>query len=90
MPASLGRISFNVGPLCTGLISALLSLDRFRNNHTLPLALGTSTKLLSHSDVSFMTGELLFVVFVVLLAPLSRIAGAYSLLSFGGVPGMAS
>ena len=52
-PASPGRISFNIGPLCTSLISAFLSLARSRHNHALPFALGTTMKLLHHSDVSF-------------------------------------
>ena len=51
MPASLSRISFNVRPLCT---SALLSLAGSRLNHTLPLALEASKKLLYHSNVSSM------------------------------------
>ena len=51
MPASLGRISCNVGPLYTGLISTLLNLARSRHNLTLQFALGTSMMLLHHSDV---------------------------------------
>ena len=51
--ASLGRISFNVGPLCTGLLSALLSLARFSHNCILPLAFRTRKKLLHHSHVSY-------------------------------------
>ena len=52
MPLNLGRISFNVWPLCTGLISALLSIIRVRHKCTLPLILSFRTKLLDHSDVS--------------------------------------
>ena len=52
MHATLGRISFNVGPLCTCLISSLLSLAGSRHNCTLSLVLGASEKLLHHSDVS--------------------------------------
>ena len=51
---SLGRIMFNVGPLCTGLISTLSTLAGYRHNHILPLALETITKLLHHSNVSSM------------------------------------
>ena len=44
-PTNLSRISFNAGPLCTGLA-------RFR--HNLILTLWTHMKLLQHSDVSSM------------------------------------
>ena len=54
MPANHGRMSFNVRPPCTSLISTLLSLDLFRQIVTLPFTLGTSTKLLLHSYVSSM------------------------------------
>ena len=50
-PASLGRISFNVRPRCTGLINALLRLVRSSHNCTLPLAFKARTKLLHHSDI---------------------------------------
>ena len=46
---SLGTMSFNVGPLCMGLISTWFSLARSKYNLTLPFALGTNTKLLHHS-----------------------------------------
>ena len=45
-------MSFNVGPLSTGLISALLRLSRSRHNLALSFALGISTKLMQYSDVS--------------------------------------
>ena len=51
-PASLGRIPFGVRPLYMGLINTLLSQDGSRHSCTLPLASGTSTKLLHHSDIS--------------------------------------
>ena len=54
MPASLSRITFNVGPLCTSLISTLLSLARSRHKHTIPLDLGARMNVLHHSEVSFM------------------------------------
>ena len=56
MPASLGRISLNVRPLCTGVISALSSLAGSRQDLSLPFIfiLGTSTKLLNHSYYSSM------------------------------------
>ena len=49
---SFGRISFRVGPLCIGHISAWFRDAGSRHSLTLPLALGTSTKLLHHSNVS--------------------------------------
>ena len=48
---SLGRILFSVGPLCTGLINAWLSHAGSKHSCTLPVALGTNTKLLHHSAV---------------------------------------
>ena len=45
-------MSFRVGPLCIGLISAWFKHAGSRHNVTFPLALGTSTKLLHLSDVS--------------------------------------
>ena len=52
MPVSISGILFDVESLCTGLISALLSLAGYTHNCTLPLALGTRTKLLQHFNVS--------------------------------------
>ena len=49
---SFGNISFSVGPLCTGLISAYFNWVGSKHSLTLPLALGTGTKLLHHSDTS--------------------------------------
>ena len=49
---SLGSISFNVGPLYIGLINAWYSHAGSKHNLTLPLALGTNTKLLHHSATS--------------------------------------
>ena len=46
---SLGGISFNVGPIWMGLISAWFSLTSSNHSLTLPFALGTNTKLLHHS-----------------------------------------
>ena len=51
--ASLGRISFNVGPLLTSLISTLLSVVGPRHNCTLQVAFGTRTHLIYYSNVSF-------------------------------------
>ena len=48
---SLGKISFNVGPLCTGLINTWFNLTGSKHSLTLPFALGTNTKLLHHSAV---------------------------------------
>ena len=49
---SLGNMSFNMGPLCTGLINAWLNFAQSKHNLTLPLALGTNTKLLHYSAIS--------------------------------------
>ena len=49
---SFTNISFKVVPLCTGLISAWFSQAGSKHSLTLPLALGTTTKLLHHSDTS--------------------------------------
>ena len=49
--ASYSRISLNIGSPWPGLISTLLSMARSRQNYTLPLVLGTSTKLLHHSNI---------------------------------------
>ena len=46
---SLGSILFNVGPLCIGHINAWFNRAGSKHNLTLPLALGTNTKLLHHS-----------------------------------------
>ena len=55
MPPSLSRMSFNVEPLYTGLISALSSLAGSGTiNLTLPFTFGTSKKLLHHSVVLSM------------------------------------
>ena len=43
---------FRVGPLCIGLISAWFNHTGSKHSLTFPLALGTSRKLLHHSDVS--------------------------------------
>ena len=47
-----GHMSFSLGPLCMGLISAWFSCAGSKHSLTLPLALDTSTKLLHHSDIS--------------------------------------
>ena len=49
---SLGKISLSVESLGTGLINAWLNHAGSKHSLTLPLALGTNTKLLHHSDVS--------------------------------------
>ena len=53
MLVSLGRLSFRAAHMCTGLIITLLSLAGYRHSCTVPFALGTKTKLLHYSDVSF-------------------------------------
>ena len=50
--ASLSRISFNSGHLCTGLINTLLSMAGSKHKHTLPLTFRNGTQLLHQSDVS--------------------------------------
>ena len=50
-PTILGRISFNVQSLCTGLGSALSSLAGSRHNCTLPLTFKTRTKLFHYSNI---------------------------------------
>ena len=52
MLSNFGNISFSVGPMCIGLISAWFNHARSRHGLTIPLALGTNTKLLHHSDIS--------------------------------------
>ena len=49
---NFSRMSFNIGPLCIGLINGWLSCTGPKHNCTLPFALGTNTKLLHHSAVS--------------------------------------
>ena len=49
---SLGSTSFNVGPLCIGLINAWLSLAGSRHKGTAQLNLGTTMKLLHLSAIS--------------------------------------
>ena len=44
----LGSTSFIVGPLCTGLMSAWLSLMGVRHRQAVPLHVGSMTKLLHH------------------------------------------
>ena len=48
---SLSSISFNVGPLCMGLINAWFNHAGLKHNLTLPFALGTNTKLLHSSAI---------------------------------------
>ena len=62
-PASLGRMSFSVGPLNTSLISALLSLAGSRHTHTLPVAYGTREELLHQSDISSTSNATLICCF---------------------------
>ena len=45
-------MSFNVGPLRTGLINAWFNVTGSKHNLTLPCALVTNTKLLHHSTVT--------------------------------------
>ena len=46
---SFGRISIRMGTLCMGLISAWFRCAGSKHNPTIPLALGTNSKLLHHS-----------------------------------------
>ena len=85
--AGLHRITFNVGPLCTGLIHSLLSLDGSRHNLALQFNLGINMKLLHYSDVSFMPRRLLFAAFVTSLTVLG--VPSVHTLTFPGPPGMA-
>ena len=48
---SLGSTLFYVEPLCTGLINAWFNLTGSKQPLTLPLPLGTNTKLLHHSAI---------------------------------------
>ena len=50
IPGNIGKMSFYIEPLCTDLISAVLSLAGSRNSLTLPSVLGPSTRLLQHFD----------------------------------------
>ena len=68
-PASFSRIVFNVGTLCIGLISTLLSMARSRQNHTLPLAFGTMTKLFHIPMSNPNPAVLLFAASIVASAP---------------------
>ena len=76
-PVSFGSISFSVGPLCIGLIGTWLSLAGSKHNHTLPFALGTTTKLLHHSDISSMPRVLWCPTVVVVPAPLVVVSVAH-------------
>ena len=49
---SFGNMSFSIGPLSMGLINVWSSHAESKHSLTLPLALGTSTKLLHHLDIS--------------------------------------
>ena len=48
---SLGSILFNVWPLCIGLINVWFNCAGSKHSLTLPMALGTNTKLLLHSAI---------------------------------------
>ena len=45
-------MSLIVGHLCSGFLSAWLSLTGSRDRHTVPFCLNTMTKLLNYSPVS--------------------------------------
>ena len=83
-PASLGKILFNVGPLCTALISTIFSLDGSTHKFTLPLVL---SELGQSSGTSFMTHShsfiLLFAASVVHSPPPLGIPGVYMLPPLG-------
>ena len=57
-------MSFNVGPLWTGLINAWFNLAGSKHNLTLPFALGTNTKLLHHSTVLSIPSGVIMCTFV--------------------------
>ena len=52
MHVSLSSLSFSVGAVCTGLMNGWLSLVWSRHDQTVPLGLGTMTKVLHHLAVS--------------------------------------
>ena len=79
MPASLGRISFSVGPLWTGLISTSLSLAGSSYSLTLQFALGTNTKLLHHLDVSSTHRAIIIPPSVVSIALFKRVPAKHML-----------
>ena len=89
MPASLGRMSFNVGPLCTGLISTSLSLARSRHSVTLSFALWTSTKLLHHLNVLYMLSGTIICCLCNLPTSFLRVPAVH-MPPFLGVPDMIS
>ena len=85
MSASLGRMSFRVQPLWTGLISTLLSLAGSKHNCTLQLAFGSRIKLLYHSAVSSTSNGTIMCCFCSLSSSsLSGCCGAYDTI-LGGV-----
>ena len=53
--ASLDRMSLRIRPLYTNLKSTLLSLAGSKHSHTVPLDIGTRTKLLHHCHVLSMS-----------------------------------
>ena len=57
-------MSFNMGPLQTGLINAWFHLTGSKHNLTLPFALGTNTKLLHHSAVSSIPSGVIMSIFL--------------------------
>ena len=48
MFVSLGSMSLIIGPLCTDILSAWLSLAESRHKCTVPFGVGTITKVLHH------------------------------------------
>ena len=69
-PANLDRMSFRAGPLCAGWVNSLLRLAGARDNHTLPFAFITKTKLLTILTSHSYPMVLLFVVFATCLGHL--------------------
>ena len=86
-PASLSRISFNEGPHCTGLISALFS-GWVQAQAYFTIALRTRPKVLYHSTVSSTPSEIIMCSFCSKSSfSLRGSWRAYAILL--GVPGMA-
>ena len=77
-PASLGILSFNVGPLCTGQITTLLRLAGSEHSHNSPLAFETRTKLLQHSGTSPKPWGTVIYCFVVILLFTKWLYSAYA------------
>ena len=77
--SSVGSISFNVGPLWMGLISAWFSLTRSKYSLTLLFALGTNTKQLHHSVIlSILRGAMMSILYSCSSSSLNGFCNAYT------------